>query len=56
VVRRLVLANQELLAGLDADDRQRVEAAIATARTSRATLDATFPAIERASQHDVRYD
>ena len=71
VVRRLVLANQELLAGLDAENHQRVEAAIATARTSRAALDATFPAefrglarqsrptlfpaIERAAKHDARH-
>ncbi|HUY50983.1 MAG TPA: hypothetical protein VMV92_35640, partial [Streptosporangiaceae bacterium] len=71
VVRRLVLANQELLAGLDAEDRQRAEAAIATVRASRAALDATFPAefrglarqasptlfpaIERAAEHDARH-
>jgi len=71
VVRRLVLANQEVLAGLGTEDRQRVEAAIATARTSRAALDATFPAefrglarqagptlfpaIERAAERDARH-
>ena len=71
VVRRLLLTNQEVLAGLDAEDRQRVETAIATARTSRAALDATFPAqfrglarqpgptlfpaIERAAEHDARH-
>ena len=42
-VRRLILANDEVLAGLDADDRQAVDTAIATVRSSRATLDATFP-------------
>ena len=71
VVRRLLLTNQEVLAGLDAEDRQRVETAIATARASRAALDATFPAqfrglarqpgptlfpaIERAAEHDARH-
>jgi hypothetical protein len=32
-----------VLAGLDPDDRQRVESAIATVRSARAVLDATFP-------------
>ena len=71
MVRRLLLTNQKVLAGLDAEDRQRVETAIATARASRAALDATFPAqfrglarqpgptlfpaIERAAEHDARH-
>jgi hypothetical protein len=42
-LRRTVLANEEVLAGLDPEDRQRVEAAIATVRTGRAALEATFP-------------
>ncbi len=43
-LRRLILANEEVLAGLGEHDRQRVEDAITTARRSRAALDATFPA------------
>jgi hypothetical protein len=43
-LRRLILANKEVLAGLGEQDRQRVQDAITTARRSRATLDATFPA------------
>ncbi len=43
-LRRLILANEEVLAGLGEQDRQRVQDAITTARRSRATLDATFPA------------
>ena len=43
-LRRLILANEEVLAGLGEHDRQRVEDAITTARRSRATLEATFPA------------
>ncbi len=43
-LRRLILANEEVLAGLGEKDRQRVQDAITTARRSRATLDATFPA------------
>ncbi len=42
-VRRLVRANDEVLAGLDDDDRRAVEAAIATIRKSRAQLGVTFP-------------
>jgi hypothetical protein len=43
-LRRLILANEEALAGLGGQDRRRVEEAITTARRSRAALDATFPA------------
>jgi hypothetical protein len=43
-LRRLILANEEVLAGLGEHDRRRVEDAITTARRSRAALDATFPA------------
>lgn len=43
-LRRLILANEEVLTGLGEQDRQRVQDAITTARRSRATLDATFPA------------
>jgi hypothetical protein len=43
-LRRLILANQEVLAGLGEQDRQRVQDAITTARRSRATLEAAFPA------------
>jgi hypothetical protein len=42
-LRRLILANEEVLAGLGDQDRRRVEDAIATARHGRAALDATFP-------------
>ena len=71
-VRRLTVANDEVLKGLEPEDHERVEAAIATARTSRAALDATFPVefrglarqagpslfptIERAAQHETRRD
>ena len=37
-------ANDEVLAGLDDDDRAAVEAAITTIRTQRAQLAVTFPA------------
>ena len=43
-LRQLILANDEVLAGLGEQDRRRVEDAIATARHGRAALDATFPA------------
>ncbi len=43
-LRRLILANEEVLAGLGEHDRQRVEDAITTVRRSRAALDAAFPA------------
>lgn len=43
-LRRLILANEEALAGLGEHDRRRVEEAITTARRSRAALDATYPA------------
>jgi integrase len=43
-LRRLILANEEVLAGLGEHDRRHVEQAITTARRSRAALDATFPA------------
>ena len=43
-VRRLLAANTEVLAGLDDDDRAAVQAAIATIRTHRAALAATYPA------------
>ena len=43
-LRRLILANEEVLAGLSEHDRRRVEDAITTARRSRAALDVTFPA------------
>jgi len=42
-LRRLLRANDEVLAGLDEDDRTVVEAAIATIRKERAQLAATFP-------------
>jgi len=42
-LRRLLRANDEVLAGLDEDDRAVVEAAIATIRKERAQLAATFP-------------
>jgi integrase len=70
-LRRLILANDEVLAGLDPDDRQRVESAMTTVRSARAALDATFPvhfrglarqsgptlfpAIERAAQRESRH-
>ena len=43
-VRRLLRASDEVLAGLDDDDRAAVEAAITTIRTQRAQLAVTFPA------------
>jgi hypothetical protein len=43
-LRRLILANEEVLAGLGEQDRRRAEDAIATARRGRAALDTTFPA------------
>jgi hypothetical protein len=43
-VRRLLRASDEVLAGLDDDDRAAVQAAIATIRTQRAQLDVSFPA------------
>jgi hypothetical protein len=43
-VRRLLRANDELLAGLDDTDRAAVHDAIATIRTHRARLNADFPA------------
>jgi integrase len=43
-VRGLLRANDEVLTGLDEDDRTAVEAAITTIRTQRAQLDVTFPA------------
>jgi integrase len=42
-VRLLIRANDEQLGTLDATERQRVEAAIATMRTERAALVNTFP-------------
>lgn len=42
-VRRLLRTNDHTLTGLDDDDRAAVEAAIATIRTQRAGLAATFP-------------
>ena len=70
-LRRLIVANEEVLAGLGEQDRRRVEDAIATARRSRAALDTTFPAqfrglarqaspslfpaIERAAQAQARH-
>jgi integrase len=42
-LRRLLRSNQVALAGLDEQDRQAVEAAIATVRKDRANLEATFP-------------
>jgi integrase len=66
-LRRLILANEEVLGGLEEKDRRSVEVAIATARKGRAALDASFPvqfrgivrqasprlfpAIERESRH-----
>ena len=47
-VRRLLRSNDETLAALDDDDRAAVEKAIATIRTQRANLDATFPVELRA--------
>ena len=43
-VRRLLRASNEVLAGLDDDDRAAVETAITTIRTQRAQLAVTFPA------------
>ena len=43
-VRRLLRASDEVLAGLDDDDRAAVQAAIATIRTQRAQLAVSFPA------------
>jgi len=43
-VRRLLGANDEVLTGLDDDDRAAVQAAIATIRNQRAQLAASFPA------------
>jgi len=42
-VRRLLRANDEVLAALDDDDRAAVDEAITAIRTQRATLDITFP-------------
>jgi len=42
-VRLLIRANDEQLGDLDATERQRVEAAVATIRTERAALVNTFP-------------
>jgi integrase len=42
-LRRLILANEEALAGLDTGVRRGVEAAIGTVRSSRAALEATYP-------------
>lgn len=47
-VRRLLRSNDETLAALDDDDRAAVEKAIATIRTQRANLAATFPVELRA--------
>jgi len=43
-VRRLLRANDEVITGLDDDDRAAVQAAITTIRTQRAQLDVSFPA------------
>ena len=43
-VRRLLRASDEVLAGLDDDDRAAIQAAIATIRTQRAQLAVSFPA------------
>ena len=43
-VRRLLRASDEVLAGLDNDDRAAVQAAITTIRTQRAQLAVSFPA------------
>jgi integrase len=43
-VRRLLRASDEVLAGLDDDDRAALEAAITTIRTQRAQLAVDFPA------------
>jgi hypothetical protein len=43
-VRRLLRANDEVLTGLDDDDRAAIDAAITTIRTQRARLAVTFPA------------
>src|SRR5450759_2057842 len=43
-VRRLLRANDEVITGLDEDDRAAVETAITTIRTQRAQLDVSFPA------------
>lgn len=51
VLRRLVTANEEILNGLDAEDRQRITEAIATIRTSRAALDTSFPVKFRGLAH-----
>ena len=42
-VRRLVRANTEVLAGCNAEERERIDAAIATVRKERAALATTFP-------------
>ena len=43
-VRRLLQANDEVINGLDEDDRAAVETAITTIRTQRAQLAVSFPA------------
>lgn len=43
-VRRLLRANDEVIAALDAEDRAALQAAITTIRTQRAQLAASFPA------------
>ena len=43
-VRRLLRANDEVLTGIDDDDRAALDAAIAIIRTQRAQLAVTFPA------------
>lgn len=43
ILRQLMAANREVIPGLGPDDRQAVEAAIATVRTARAALGTTFP-------------
>src|SRR5665811_595565 len=43
-VRRLLRANDEVITGLDEDDRAAARAAITTIRTQRAQLDVSFPA------------
>ncbi len=42
-LRRLLAANDEVLAALDADERARVEEAVSTVRRARASLETTFP-------------
>jgi len=42
-VRRLLRANDEVIAALDPEDRLAIDDAIATMRKHRATLDVTFP-------------